>query len=101
MAALVVAAEASPLSGRPPGIEDGADLVGDLTAGVGPGEAHHQQAVVRRVDVGHGGDHGEGDGLGVAGRPAALRPTRPLRRAPAWPAISLARSGGHPGNSWP
>jgi hypothetical protein len=71
MAALVVAAEASPLSGRPPGIEDGADLVGDLTAGVGPGEAHHQQAVVRRVDVGHGGDHGEGDGLGVDGRPEA------------------------------
>lgn len=79
MAALVVAAEASPHSGRPPGIEDGADLVGDLTAGVGPGDPRHQQAVVRRVDVAHGGDHGEGDGLGGDGPPgrAAADPSAP------------------------
>jgi hypothetical protein len=38
---------------------------------------------------------------GSRARPAAPWPTRPLRRAPARPAISPARSGGHPGNSSP
>src|SRR5438874_11777164 len=67
--ALVVAVGASPHPGQPPGIDDGADLVGDLAAGVGPGDARHQQAVVRRVDVAHGGDYGQGDGLGIEGPP--------------------------------
>lgn len=44
---------------------------------------------------------GDGLGVGVGPAPGRAAPTRPLRRAPAWPAICLARSGGHPGNSWP
>lgn len=66
---LVGLAGASPHRRESPGVDDGLDLVGDLAAGVGPGDAGHQQAVIRGVEVAHGGDHGQGHGLGVESPP--------------------------------